>query len=129
MEFVIAKLIQTPRYDGKYDKSNIQHGRVLKPNRSIEKNYLEDFNANFGINGQYYVVDEEATKEFNVKLQDSKDERKRKEAAKQLLGSDLINAIVNKGLDSIVKEEKPKEEEKPKRGRKAKEEGGDDAIN
>lgn len=125
MQFVIAKLVQVPRYGGAYKKEDAKNGKVLRDEHPVQQRYAEHFNESFHMSGKFYIVDEEKSIQYMEDLQETMEARRMNKESLNLASSDVVKQLINKGLTGIVQEQSAP---KKTRTRKPKE-GGQDATN
>jgi hypothetical protein len=94
MRIVVADLFQLGRDGGSFN-SEIKN-KVLHAKAKVQESYVEEINAGSADSGRFYVVDEEATKEFYETKARKKELIEAKNEAEKLSKEDLLNSIVEK---------------------------------
>jgi len=103
MEFVIAKLVQIPRFEGKYDKDNLKMAKTVRIEHPVERRYAEHINNHVAYSGKYYDINESKSKKYMEALKTSIDSRRQTQAANELAGSELVNKLLKEGLSALTK--------------------------
>jgi|WetSurMetagenome_2_1015567.scaffolds.fasta_scaffold65635_2 hypothetical protein len=64
-KIIVADLYQLAILDGKFSK---EHTKLLRKGAKVEESYFKQVNSNSEDSGKLYILDKEATKEYNEKI-------------------------------------------------------------
>lgn len=108
---VVADLYQLGEREGKYTK---EFKTLDRPKVKVQEDYAERISENWKDTGKIYIVDEDSTVEWNIKMEEQAEKRKAAKTVKDATNSEVLtNALVN--VVNQAQEEKSKKGGKPKK--------------
>jgi len=102
MKMIVCDLIQASKFGGEFDWDS---KKVIGESTPITKKFMERFNSNSQTHGKKYIVNVEATEEWEKKFEKKQDLMRAKASSQQFAGSDMLMNILKGAVQGNVKSE------------------------